>query len=80
MNAIRTLHVCFDLVCRERITQYTMMKNPDMVQAWQQIRENFKHKKKMPVNSWAGDLFAKIFTELNISADYNIVRAEYFND
>jgi hypothetical protein len=79
MNELRALGVCFDLVCRERITQYEMMKKPDLVEVWKQTRINFRDKKKMLLNSWAGDLFAKCCNELGIQDYENLVK-EYFVD
>lgn len=75
----RALYVCLDLLCRERITYYVSLKMPDYEAAWKEIRTNFKERKIMPLHSLAGDLFAKVATELGIQ-DYAEVRDRQFYD
>ena len=66
MDKTAAVYIALDLVCKERETQYIMMKIPDMVEKWKEIRRKFRDREKMPINSWAGDLFAKVANEFMV--------------
>lgn len=60
------VYIAIDLICRERVTQYEGLKMSDLADKWRNIRQNFRNRDKMPIDSWAGDLFAKVANEYGI--------------
>lgn len=79
MTEEQVLSVVLDLICRERITQYALLGKDDLVHAWHTIRMKFKNKEKMTQDTWASDLFAKVFNELRINPEkYEGLFSQYF--
>lgn len=64
------------LVCSERDKVDTSERGD-----WRLIAARFRAKRKVEINSWAGDLFARVFNEMAIPLEYyEEFRAEYFID
>lgn len=80
MNKEFAVYIALDLVCKERETQYIMMKIPDMVEKWKEIRRKFRNREKMPINSWAGDLFAKVSNEFCVENYREFAEKQFWFD
>ena len=80
MNKETAVYICLDLICRERITQYLAQKMPDMEESWKVIRRKFHNREKMQLNTWAGDLFAKVANEYCVSNYDELAEKQFARD